>query len=291
MPRGWAAHWFPSSSTAPGTGRELRKHEVNEWRGLRVGVLVLLLEALLPGVGVGGRRVPGMGPYLEALLVPRPCLVFSSPGISASGYGSPWFESQKELQLSCVLVEGMEGGERKGPPVPCAFSTLCLPPSDERFLRLPFPVSLKWRWRMGSGFPRALLCRAWAKSFPRGFLEGELGQTGSFPPRAGVILESERREGHPSSPWALALGAHLCCCFHKEWEALGMIAGPHPKVHFSCLQGGVCFLGRLALVARGQSGDGIAPLCGVGSSLVMILNCVGLLTLCLFYYESITCLW
>lgn len=79
MPRGWAAHWFPSSGTAPGTGRELRKHEVNEWRGLRVGVLVLLLEALLPGVGVGGRGVPGMGPCLEALLVPRPCLVFSSP--------------------------------------------------------------------------------------------------------------------------------------------------------------------------------------------------------------------
>lgn len=123
---------------------------------------------------------------------------------------------------------------------------------------------------MGGGFPRALLCRDWAKSFPRGFLEGELGQTGSFPPRAGVILESEPREGHPSSPWALALGAQLCCCFHKGWEALGMIAGPHPKVHFSCLQGGVCFLGRLALVARGQLGDGIAPLCGVGSSLVMI---------------------
>lgn len=71
MPPAWAV-WAP---TAPGTGRELGKRELKDrvvWsEGGGAGAPVRCIAS-----GGGGGGIPGTGPWSQALLVPRPCLVF-----------------------------------------------------------------------------------------------------------------------------------------------------------------------------------------------------------------------
>lgn len=77
MPPAWAV-WAVRARTAPGTGRELGNHELNDrvvWsEGGGAGAPVRCIAS-----GGGGRGDTGTGPWSQALLVPRPCLVFPSP--------------------------------------------------------------------------------------------------------------------------------------------------------------------------------------------------------------------
>ena len=136
----------------------------------------------------------------------------------------------------------------KAPLVLCASPILRLPPSGGRFLHLPLRCSFLspcgGGWEVISPESRGgegRACRDWAQSFPCAFLEGEIGQGGSFPSKARVTLESEPREGHTSYPSSLALGAFPYSCFRevgRAGEAPCVIAGPHPKSRLHCFQGG-----------------------------------------------------
>lgn len=98
--------------------------------------------------------------------------------------------------------------------------------------------------------------QGWAKSFPCAVLEGEKECLGSFPPReaiTGVILESEPREGPPTSPSPLAWWG--TCLLLISWEQRRArdtcgIPGQHPKPDLLLLEG------YLSWSTAGQAGGG-----------------------------------
>lgn len=98
--------------------------------------------------------------------------------------------------------------------------------------------------------------QGWARSFPCAVLEGEKECLGSFPPRetiTGVILESEPREGPPTSPSPLAWwGTSLLLISWEQRRARDIcgIPGQHPKPDSLLLEG--C----LSWPTAGQAGGG-----------------------------------